>query len=353
MIGSSSAYNKIAISKRNPMDEWFRKMVTRMFELMHMSEHDNFDAARYSGLPENAFYFQAHADYFLFFEHHRHEFFATRCLLRDRVSQDLFDQLLLFRMLGHLHVRLPFNNPPKGNYRETINKWRVNGSGESGLSGELSLFVVPVGEEAVCMKCWPGNIAANRLFKQYYFSRDHVVVAPDAGDHAIDAGACFGDTALFFACDVGDRGHVYSFDPMPQHCEIMRENFEMNPAIAPRITLFPVGLSDHANAGNGARRYIDPGARLTEDLPARTIDSLDVPKIDFIKMDIEGSELAALKGGEQTIRRDMPKLAISLYHRPEDFFVIPEWIDSLGVGYKLHLDHYSIHHEETVLYAYV
>jgi hypothetical protein len=76
-------------------------------------------------------------------------------------------------------------------------------------------------------------------------------------------------------------------------------------------------------------------------------------RIDFIKMDIEGSELSALQGAESALRRWRPKLAISLYHRPEDFFSIPLWLDSLGAGYEFFLDHYSIHHEETVLYARV
>ena len=64
-----------------------------------------------------------------------------------------------------------------------------------------------------------------------------------------------------------------------------------------------------------------------------------------------GSELAALQGGENVLRRDRPRLAISLYHRSEDFFAIPLWIDGLGCGYRFYLQHYSIHGEETVLYA--
>ena len=79
----------------------------------------------------------------------------------------------------------------------------------------------------------------------------------------------------------------------------------------------------------------------------------NIPRIDFIKMGIEGSELSALRGGESTIRRCRPKLAISLYHRSEDFFAIPLWIDSLGLGYRFFLEHYSIHHEETVLFSMV
>jgi hypothetical protein len=76
-----------------------------------------------------------------------------------------------------------------------------------------------------------------------------------------------------------------------------------------------------------------------------------MPRVDFIKMDIEGSELAALKGASGALREWKPRLAISLYHRVEDFHAIPLWLDSLGLGYRFFLDHYSIHHEETVLYA--
>lgn len=94
---------------------------------------------------------------------------------------------------------------------------------------------------------------------------------------------------------------------------------------------------------------------MTDEVPTTTIDEFavhhPVPRLDFIKMDIEGSELSAPKGAETSIRRWRPKLAIPLYHRPEDLFSIPLWIDSLSVGYKFFLDHYSIHNEETVLYA--
>jgi FkbM family methyltransferase len=332
------------------MNEWFEWIIARMFALMHNIERDNFDSARYRDEPENAFDPIFHAAYFLFLDKYRADLYRARSLLFDDPSRDLFDQLILFRLLGHLHVRLAFNTPAIRNYEETIGKWRVNETEDSGLLGPLSIFVVPF-EEAICMKCWSGNIAANVLFRQYYFERNGMRIAPSAGDHALDVGGCFGDTALFFARDVGDSGHVYTFDPMPKHCEIMRENVAMNPLLERRISIFPFGLSDANTSGAVARGGIDPGARMSDDLPGRTLDSLDIERVDFIKMDVEGSELAALKGGETTIRRCKPRLAISLYHRFEDFFTIPLWIDSLKLGYRLYLDHYSIHHEETVLYA--
>lgn len=73
--------------------------------------------------------------------------------------------------------------------------------------------------------------------------------------------------------------------------------------------------------------------------------------VTFIKMDIEGAELEALKGAGLTIQRCKPKLAICVYHKPEDIWEIPNLILDYYPDYKLYLRHYSLHFGETVLYA--
>ena len=56
------------------------------------------------------------------------------------------------------------------------------------------------------------------------------------------------------------------------------------------------------------------------------IDSGEIEKINFLKLDVEGSEMATLRGARNSIDRFKPKLAISIYHKPDDFFEIINYI---------------------------
>jgi FkbM family methyltransferase len=337
---------------------WLASIFTEMFRLMHSQENDNFDSFRYPEEHRNSFFYDVHARYLSFLVDYADQFHVARGLFEDEASRDLFDKLILFRLLGHFHIRLPVNKRELLQRREVPAEWKIDDTGDVGMFGPLSIFSVPYKGAEIWVKGGPSNIAASFLSGQYYFERGGVRIAPEPGDHVIDGGGCLGDTALAFAADVGATGRVYTFDPMLRHCEIMREAFQMNPRLASHIELFDVGLAVGDSARDAAHSTplaVNPGARLEEGLPTRTIDSLvrsnEIERIDFIKMDIEGSELGALRGGENSLRRWRPRLAISLYHRPEDFVEIPLWLKSLDCGYRFYLDHYSIHQEETVLYG--
>lgn len=75
--------------------------------------------------------------------------------------------------------------------------------------------------------------------------------------------------------------------------------------------------------------------------------------MDFLKLDIEGAESAALKGAEQTLRRFTPRLALAAYHQFDDMWALIRQIDQLDLGYHFAMAHFTPHHEETVLYAWV
>lgn len=104
-------------------------------------------------------------------------------------------------------------------------------------------------------------------------------------------------------------------------------------------------------AGTASSKILSEPTNIAVDVAA--IDDIVDPedKITFIKMDVEGAELESLKGAKRTIQRDYPKLAICIYHKPEDMVTIPTYIKKLVPEYKLYIRHHTYHTEETVLYA--
>lgn len=86
-----------------------------------------------------------------------------------------------------------------------------------------------------------------------------------------------------------------------------------------------------------------------------TLDNMleDVKRITFVKMDIEGSEYDALRGAEKLIKKHMPRMAISVYHHPEDILTIPKLIYEYNCSYRFALRQYGSNMNETILYAWV
>src|SRR5690606_33131118 len=95
------------------------------------------------------------------------------------------------------------------------------------------------------------------------------------------------------------------------------------------VVVMSYGLSDQNHDCEPLRlgRYHTSFQAVENNVPTRSIDNLvevgDINKIDFIKMDIEGSETKALLGAVRSIERFKPKLAIAIYHGDYDIFGIP------------------------------
>lgn len=78
-----------------------------------------------------------------------------------------------------------------------------------------------------------------------------------------------------------------------------------------------------------------------------------ISKVDFIKLDIEGSEWHALQGARQTIAKHRPQLAVCIYHQLDHYYQIPFLLADCVEDYVFRCGHYSPFHifSETVLYA--
>jgi hypothetical protein len=96
------------------------------------------------------------------------------------------------------------------------------------------------------------------------------------------------------------------------------------------------------------------GSRVSENGTVTiNVDKLDTLLSDaptFIKMDIEGEEIAAIEGARNTILTHRPRLAIGAYHKPGDFWKIPKLIFSIRNDYEIYMRHYTECIYETVMF---
>jgi len=286
--------------------------------------------------------------------------------LVDEESRELLVNLIAYRVLGYRKVKLSLNTPSYWDRLELLDSsadsddsialdfrdWRLNRFDLADEGYPIQVYARSTG------------VFTQLLLQQYRCITSHHDIEVAAGDTVIDAGACYGDTALYFAHRVGESGQVFSFEFMPNNIKIFEENLALNSELAPRIEI----ISNPLWSISGLKLFVEgvgPASRVTSarkdassiEVQTLCIDDLvsskNLEHIDFIKMDIEGAELEALKGAEDVIRRCKPKLAISVYHNLHDFWAIPLWVESLDLGYCFYLRHFTIHAEETVLFAEV
>lgn len=82
-------------------------------------------------------------------------------------------------------------------------------------------------------------------------------------------------------------------------------------------------------------------------------DKKETRRVTFIKADIEGYERQMLLGARNIIEENLPKLAICIYHNPEDLYTIPLLIKSFSNRYKMDIRKHAYDDSEIVLYCYV
>lgn len=186
--------------------------------------------------------------------------------------------------------------------------------------------------------------------KKQYFPED--IFTLGAEEVFVDGGAFDGDTICQFLEETGGKfRRIYAFEPDMENYRKLKENCRDE-----RIVHYNGGLwnetaelSFSANKGGSSKVEAEGGNRI-QAYKFDDLDSLD-ENITFIKMDIEGAELNALYGMEQTIKRCKPKLAICIYHKFEDLWELPLYIRKLVPEYKLYIRNYTTYLDEIVLYA--
>lgn len=149
-----------------------------------------------------------------------------------------------------------------------------------------------------------------------------------------DLGAYKGDSALMFGRAFPRLSEVIAFEADSRSFKKLSETAAS--AEYPPITPVNCALSDEcgetvfvssASRGSGVSGKNRRSKTVT--VQKRTLDSFDLQNVDLIKFDVEGDEMAALKGSVETVLGCRPALAVSLYHRTDDFFALPLFIKDL------------------------
>lgn len=189
--------------------------------------------------------------------------------------------------------------------------------------------------------------------EQQYFNPDFMSFE-DEGEVFVDAGCCDMTTTLKLSKHCKLK-RAYAFEPDYVNYSICKNTAEKEfesgvVKLIQKGTWSSTMTLRFDSSSDGASHVSGQG---DSSIDVTTIDEVvdENERITFIKMDVEGSELESLKGARDTIKRCKPKLAICIYHKPEDMVEIPIYIKSLVPEYKLYIRHHSNGEGETVLYA--
>jgi len=189
-------------------------------------------------------------------------------------------------------------------------------------------------------------------FENQYLPDD--VPGWDCPSNLIDCGAYDGDTLKAFFKNYGKINSIVAFEPDIANFDKLKKTKDKLD-LANEVILYPCGVYSETkqlrfSASREGASYIDTKG----DTIIQTVsldDALTGYRPGLIKMDIEGAELEALKGAELMIKKYIPKMAICLYHRPDDIWQIPDLIKSWNLGYRFYLRAYGFHSFDLVLLA--
>jgi FkbM family methyltransferase len=150
------------------------------------------------------------------------------------------------------------------------------------------------------------------------------------GNVILDIGAYVGSYALMNSKRVGNSGLILCFEPCPINFNLLKKNIALN--CLKNVLAFDFALSNYEGFANMHITDYPAGSFLAGQSRARngsikakvtTIDKFmrnhNFKKVDFIKIDAEGSELSILQGACQTLsKNDNMQLAVASYHYPQE-----------------------------------
>lgn len=208
------------------------------------------------------------------------------------------------------------------------------------------------------VKDWPMlPVWEVKAVERQYFPDD--IIKLSQHEVFVDCGAYTGDTLEIFSRLVETFDRYYALEPDNKSFKQLNNVMEKAKQKGYAIHL-PVGVSEkrervcfsHATASS----KIIYDASSMDDYECVEVDSIDnllrqENNVTFIKMDIEGEELSALRGAQKIIQKYKPRLAVCLYYKREDLITIPQYLKYLVPEYKFYMRAHMPCAQEVVSYC--
>lgn len=155
----------------------------------------------------------------------------------------------------------------------------------------------------------------------------------------LDAGAYHGQVTLSFLLHMKNRCEaIWDVEPDgDSRAQLQKAIASLDTALREKIAVLPwvLGASNASSPFFSGLGYASQCTPLgTKRLPCRTIDSLGLSP-SFIKLHLEGMELATLEGARETLRRYRPVIVATLYHNDDGLWRTPLWLGKNLPDYQL------------------
>ena len=210
-----------------------------------------------------------------------------------------------------------------------------------------------VNEKNICSGIFDWRNNQGQYF-DYYEARENEVF--------VDCGCFDGATCFNFAGWCGHKGfeHIYSFEADPKNYE------KCKAALEPlgKCDLYPYGTADVNKKVYFSADAFETSCIISreeaekrnfegvEEIETVALDEvLSGKRVTFIKMDIEGAEYEALLGARKLIMENRPRMAISVYHKFEDFVILADLVLEMHPDYRIAFRHYGFDDLETIMYV--
>lgn len=199
-----------------------------------------------------------------------------------------------------------------------------------------------------------GRVIYQLTEEAIYFDLD-MLMPQKSREVFVDAGCFDGLTTKQFFTWCKGEAYSYCFEPDSRNIALIQKNLhnQNNYEIVPKALWSinrTLAMEAKGNFATSVGEDIYNNNKQTIEVVSLD-DFLDGREVTFIKMDIEGAEVEALLGAKKTIAEQKPRLAISIYHKTDDIWRIPDTIRKCCPEYRFYLRHYSFSDYDTVLYA--